>query len=99
MSGMVMLIRGWQRIVAVLTALTALGRFVGGVLAASPPDDDEAGESERAATIYAQSAKQAPAPSMPIGNRIISAWQEEEPYYHHSWTWRGSPVPVTLGAA
>lgn len=91
---MVMLTRGGQRIVAALTALTALGRFVSGVLAAHEPHDDETVESERAAAIYAQIAGQAPppAPSMPMGHRFVATEPQRLRHVNSDDSWMlGSP--------
>ena len=69
-----------RRFLAVLTALTALGRFVGAVLGAHAPHDDEAGESERATAVYAKTVgEQAPPVNVGTGTivegpDIISAW-------------------------
>src|SRR5947209_3725735 len=83
---MVMLTRGWQRFVAVLTALTALGRFMTGAFAAHASHGDETAEGEQAAAIHAQSVEQAPppAPSMPIGHRWVHAAPQDFPRYTNS---------------
>jgi hypothetical protein len=92
---MVMLTRGWQRFVALLTVFTALGRSMTGVFAAHAPHDDETAESELAAHVHAQSLAQAPAPapSMPVGNRWVQAAPQDFPRSANpvdEWM-RGSP--------
>jgi hypothetical protein len=72
---MVMLARGWKWVLTTFALMAALDRFMSGVLARGEPDDDETGEIERGDAVYAQVPEQSPppAPSMPIGNRFISA--------------------------
>jgi hypothetical protein len=61
--------------------------------------DDEPTADKPTVTAQAQSVEHAapPAPSMPIRNRFIQAWQEEQPYHQHNWAWRGSPVVTIFG--
>jgi len=63
----------------------------------------ETAEEESAAVVHAQSVEQAPppAPSMPIGNRVVRT----EPQYHSRYTpqddnwWMGSPLILLASPA
>lgn len=92
-----MLTRGRQRIVALLTMLGAFLRAVAGFSTPEAGHNDEIEAGEVAAAAHAVVVEQAPpAQSMPIGNRFVSAWPQEEP---QRWvqTWHGSPALMLLG--
>jgi hypothetical protein len=95
---MVMLTRGRQRIVALLTLLGAFLRTLSGFSIPEADHDDEIEQGEVTDWVYAMAAvdQAPPAPSMPIGNRFVSAWPQEEP---QRWvqTWHGSPAVMLLG--
>jgi hypothetical protein len=94
MRTMVMLARGWQQFVALLSAVIAFGRSADSAVVAHDAHDDETAEEEAAAVLPAQSVEQAPlpAPSMPIGHRYVHA--EPQNYRRtpqdDSW-WMGTP--------
>jgi hypothetical protein len=79
MRAMVMLTRGWQRILAMLRMMIALVSGIGAPHAAY--DEAEAAESERATAVQEKQGTEIapPSQSMPIGNR----WLHAEPQSVH----------------
>jgi len=79
--------------------LGAVVRILSGFSAVEADHDDEIEQAEVAAVVHAVAVEQAPPsaqPSMPIGNRFVSTWPQEEP---PRWmqTWHGSPAVMLLG--
>jgi hypothetical protein len=74
---MVMLSSRWRRFLAMLTMLTALGRFMDGIFGHSPHDDETADGEGADATLYAKLPSQAPPPPAAVF----------EPMQHDPWPW------------
>jgi hypothetical protein len=91
---MVMLTRGWQRIVALVTALTALGRFASGAVATHAPHDEEGAEKELTSAVVSKAAAEQAPPALMPNRRYIHAEPQNFSRYtpqDDSW-WMGMPL-------